>query len=339
MKKLISIFAVVFVLVFSCIPAFAESQVIDGYAVHNVPFNESFEGVLTSSNSGSQLYSSSENKTYNTSSVASAPATSSKPLFTASSIIDMIPKNAWKSNNDTYKVSFPADNGHTGVSYTWTSESKPNKVYHQSVGLSSFALKANRKYRFTFTVYCPMRSKGTFDFYLSDRENTSVPVVQLFHNVASPNGGGNLWVGSRNVTIEYVCPNNISTLVPVVKADIYGLDFACYINNFTITDITTEDLDNSINQGVDRIEDAGSDEPPLDTDISAFSSAIETMNGWLDQLNDFADSIDSAGDTAKDYISKGTELFNGFMSVAPASVIALIAFGVVFLVIRKIVGR
>lgn len=53
----------------------------------------------------------------------------------------------------------------------------------------------------------------------------------------------------------------------------------------------------------------------------------------------FADSIDSAGETAHEYISKGTELFNGFMGVAPASVIALVAFGVVFLVIRKIVGR
>lgn len=31
--------------------------------------------------------------------------------------------------------------------------------------------------------------------------------------------------------------------------------------------------------------------------------------------------------------------FNGFMGIAPASVIALVAFGVVFLVIRKIVGR
>ena len=111
------------------------------------------------------------------------------------------------------------------------------------------------------------------------------------------------------------------------------------IRNFTVNDMTTADLDSSIDKGVDRIEDAGSDEPPLDTDISAFQSAIDTMNGWLDQLNEFADSIDSAGETAHEYISKGTELFNGFMGVAPASVIALVAFGVVFLVIRKIVGR
>lgn len=341
MKKLISIFAVVLVLVFSCIPAFAESQVIDGYAVQNVPYNEAFEGVLTASDSGSQLYSSSENKTYNTSSVVSAPSTRSNALYSASSIIDMIPKNIWKSKNDTYTVTFPVTSGHTGVSYSWASESKPNTVYHYNsvAGNAVFSLKSSRKYRFTFTIYCPTRAKGTFNFYLANPNDSKTPVVELFHNEAPANGGANLGVGSRNVTIEYVVPNNVATLIPVVRAEIYGLEFVFYINNFTIIDITTEDLDNSINQGVDRIEDAGSDSPPLDTDISAFSSAIDTMNGWLDQLNEFADSIDSAGDTAKDYISKGTELFNGFMSVAPASVIALIAFGVVFLVIRKIVGR
>lgn len=117
------------------------------------------------------------------------------------------------------------------------------------------------------------------------------------------------------------------------------LNLFFYVNDLTIIDITTEDLDNSIDKGVQKIENAGSDEPPLDTDISAFQSAIDTMNGWLDQLDEFADSIDTAGETASEYISKGTELFNGFMGIAPASVIALVAFGVVFLVIRKIVGR
>lgn len=342
MKKLISIFAVVLVLVFSCVPAFAESQVINGYAVNNVPYNESFEGVLTASESGSQLYSSNGNKTYNTPSVLSAPATSSSSLFTAHSLIDMIPRNIWRSNNSDNSITFPVDNGYTGVSIVWNTNSNPNTVYHNKTvserAIFSF-LKASRKYRFSFTVYCPMTSKGTFDFYLADLDNMDTPIVKLFHNNAPPSTGGNLRV-KRAVTIEYVCPDDFSAvLIPVVRANIYGLQFTCYINDFTITDITTEDLDNSINKGVEKIENAGSDEPPLDTDISAFQSAIDIMNGWLDQLDQFADSIDSAGQTVSEYISKGTELFNGFMGIAPASVIALVAFGVVFLVIRKIVGR
>ena len=329
-------------LVFSCVPAFAEGQVIDGYAVDNVPYNESFEGVLTASDSGSQLYTSTGNKTYNTPSVLSAPATTSSSLFTAKSITNMIPTNIWRSNNADNTTTFPTDNGYTGVSIVWNTNSNPNAVYHSKTVVEKAMfkfLKAGRKYRFSFTIYCPMKSKGTFDFYLADLDNMNTPIVKLFHNNAPPSGGANLWV-KRAVTIEYVCPDDFSSvLIPVVRAEIYGLQFVCYINDFTITDITTEDLDNSINQGVEKIENAGSDEPPLDTDISAFQSAIDTMNGWLDQLDEFANSIDSAGQTVSAYISKGTELFNGFMGIAPASVIALVAFGVVFLVIRKIVGR
>ena len=181
--------------------------------------------------------------------------------------------------------------------------------------------------------------KGTFDFYLASQADMSTAVIPLCSASAPVSSGSSLSQSSRSYSLDFVAPNGVSALKPVVKGTVYGTEFLFYINDFTVTDITTEDLDNSINQGIDRIEDAGSDSPPLDTDISAFQSAIDTMNGWLDQLNEFADSIDSAGDTAKDYISKGTELFNGFISVAPASVIALISFGVVFLVIRKIVGR
>ena len=149
------------------------------------------------------------------------------------------------------------------------------------------------------------------------------------------------------VSIDFTLPEGSMNVVPVIKGYLYhstnpganSTSLTFYVKDFTITDITTEDLDNSIDKGVQKIENAGSDEPPLDTDITAFQSAIDTMNGWLDQLDAFADSIDSAGQTVSAYISKGTELFNGFMGIAPASVIALVAFGVVFLVIRKIVGR
>ena len=73
MKKIISVLSVVLVLAFSCaLTSFADDGVISGYAVDNVPYNESFEGVLTSSDSGSQFYTSIGNKTYNTSSVLSA---------------------------------------------------------------------------------------------------------------------------------------------------------------------------------------------------------------------------------------------------------------------------
>lgn len=340
MKKLISIFAVVLVLVFSCVPAFAESQVIDGYAVDNVPYNESFEGVLTASDSGSQLYSSTANKTYNTSSVLSAPSTSSSAVYTAKSIIDFLPLGCFGSSNN-YTRSVVSSNGYSGINFVWQQASTTNDVYTNTNFAKSFygILKPARKYRFTFTVDIQNAKVGYFNFNLVDTASNGNIIVRLFSRQV-PEGTGDALSVKQAVSIDVVMPDDIGTLVASVSAKVSRPEsFSFYINDLTIIDITTEDLDNSIDKGVQKIENVGSDEPPLDTDISAFQSAIDIMNGWLDQLNEFADSIDSAGDTAHEYISKGTELFNGFMGVAPASVIALVAFGVVFLVIRKIVGR
>ena len=324
-------------LVFSCVPAFAESQIIDGYAVDNVPYNEAFEGVLTASDNGSQLYSSSENRTYKTSSVLSAPATSSSSLYTAKSITNMRPINYWRGNGNP-TITSVSDNGYNGIKYFWSSNASPNTVSHlNSVPVFTF-FKSERKYRFSFTLTIESGYKGNFNFYLASPSSPTESVVTLC-TISAPSGGPNFLSHSQSYSLDVSLPNGVTSLIPIIKASVYGNDFILYINDFTVTDITTEDLDNSIDKGVQKIENAGSDEPPLDTDISAFQSAIDTMNGWLDQLDEFADSIDSAGQTASAYISKGTELFNGFMGIAPASVIALIAFGVVFLVIRKIVGR
>lgn len=329
-------------LVFSCVPAFAESQVIDGYAVSDVPYNESFDGVLTASDSGSQLYSSSGNRTYNTSSVLSAPATSSSAVYSYKSVTGFIPSNIWRGSNNP-AVTFPTNsNGYTAVKYVWASNSDKQNFYHYNSMTPFSKLQGGRKYRVTFSVSFS-RSSGSFTFYLANQSSPDTVLISLFNvsqNINMSNFG-------KSVSIDFTLPEGSMNVVPVIKGYLYqsnnasysSTELTFYVNDFTLIDITTEDLDNSIDKGVQKIENAGSDEPPLDTDISAFQSAIDTMNGWLTQLDEFADSIDSAGDTASEYISKGTELFNGFMGIAPASVIALVAFGVVFLVIRKIVGR
>lgn len=328
--------------VFSCVPAFAESQVIDGYAVDDVPYNEAFEGVITSSYSGSQLYSSTNDKTYNTPSVVSAPATSSSAVYSYKSVIDFIPKNIWRGSNNPTITSPTNSNGYTAVKYVWGSNNDKQKFYHFNSMAPFSKLQGGRRYRITFSVSFS-RSSGSFSFYLANQSSPDTVLISLF-NVSQTINMSN---SGKSVSIDFTLPEGSMNVVPVIKGYLYqsnnpsysATELTFYVNDFTITDITTEDLDNSIDKGVQKIENVGSDEPSLDTDISAFQSAIDTMNGWLEQLDNFADSIDSAGDTASEYISKGTELFNGFMGIAPASVIALVAFGVVFLVIRKIVGR
>ena len=255
MKKLISILSVVLVLVFSCVlTSFADDGVISGYAVDNVPYNEAFDGVLTVSDSGSQLYSSSENRTYKTSSVLSAPATSSSALYTSKSITNMRPVNYWRGGNNP-SITSVSDNGYNGIKYVWASNASPNTVTHlNSVPVFNF-FKSERKYRFSFTLTIKSGYKGTFDFYLASPSSPSDSVVTLC-SISAPSGSPSFLSHSESYTLDVSLPNGITSLIPIIKASVYGNDFILYINDFTVIDITTEDLDNSLNKLGDRLDNS-----------------------------------------------------------------------------------
>ena len=258
MKKLISVLSVVLVLVFSCVlTSFADDGVVSGYAVYDVPYNESFEGVLTSSNNGSQLYSSSENRTYNTSSVLSAPATTVDPLYTSKSITNMIPANIWRGDNSP-TITFPVLNGYIGVKYVWSSvpQSSVNNFWHNNEARYFTIFKSERKYRVTFTLSIKSHVKGNFAFFLAVPSDLSTPVIPLCSISAPPSGGAFLTSSSRSYSLEFTVPNAIDELTPVVKGGVYGTSIEFYINDFTVTDITTEDLDNSLNKLGDRLENS-----------------------------------------------------------------------------------
>lgn len=336
MKKLISIMAVACILVFSCVPAFAEGQYVEGYAVDDVPYNDFADGVLTASNDGSQLYSASSNRTYNTPAVLSA-TTNSNALYYYSDIYSGLftsNKDCFRATNMTYK------NLGTSVQFNLVDKSLDGKFYSRLQN-DLTKIKSGRKYRFTFTIVVDSKVKGDIALKLLNSLDHSL-VFTLFFNSAPASSGGYIWANTA-VTVDVTIPDSVvNGVYPYLTGNVvkgYTGDVTVAINKFTVTDVTDESLDNAVDKNVEGIGGLGSDEPALDTDISAFQTAIDTMNGWIDQLNEFADSIDSAGETVNEYISKGTELFNGFMGIAPASVIALVAFGVVFLVIRKIVGR
>lgn len=78
-------------------------------------------------------------------------------------------------------------------------------------------------------------------------------------------------------------------------------------------------------------------EPP---DVgSKFDDVIEKLNSWLDDLKGFSDSINSQGDEVAGYLSTGSNFINTFLSVAPAPILIFLSFGVIFVVVRKVVGR
>lgn len=248
---------------------FAEDEtVLDGYHVDDVPYNDAFEGVLTASNSGSQLYSSADNKTYNTSSVLSAPATTVEPLFTAKSITNMIPKNIWRGGNNPLSITFPDDNGYIGVKYVWGSSSPANPFYHLNNHPSMPFFKSGRKYRISFDLLIKSPVKGSFDFSLVSSIDPSKVVVPLC-SVSAPVGtGGNLVQGSRSYSLDITMPNGVDALMPIVKGSVYGTEFLFYINDFTVIDITTEDLDNSLGKFGDRIK-------------GFFDNLVESIKGFF----------------------------------------------------------
>lgn len=330
MKKLISVFAVALVLVFSCVPAFADEYncdiVPDSPYIFGLQVKDLDSGdVIVSSNRRSVVRAASDDSNadsvYYFNDIVAFRGTGVTPNPNSfPDVIEIIIVNGFRG----YKFKQKTDDFYSKYSSFITNPQQLEK------------LRATNKYHVTFTMH-QSNNWGAYKFYLYD----SVDPTRIIY-LAKKDFSTSIGV---NATFDfYITIPETWTGIPTIRFEASQLKnseiyYQIFINSLTFTDVTNENLDKAIDKGVDKIKNAGSDSPPLDTDISAFQSAIDTMNGWIDQLNEFADSIDSAGETAHEYISKGTELFNGFMGVAPASVIALVAFGVVFLVIRKIVGR
>lgn len=249
---------------------FAEDEtVLDGYHVDDVPYNTNFDAVLVASDNGSQLYSSSENKTYKTSSVLSAPATTVQPLYTAKSITNMCPNNIWRGSNSP-TITFPVLDGYTGVKYVWASasESSSNSYWHLNEARIFTFFKSERKYRVSFQLIIKSKVKGTFDFYLASKSDTSNPVIPLCSYSAKIGSGDYLTSASRFYSLEFTTPNGIDELTSVVKGGVYGTEFLFYINDFTVTDITSEDLDNSLGKLGDRIK-------------GFFDNLVESIKGFF----------------------------------------------------------
>lgn len=198
---------------------------------------------------------------------------------------------------------------------------------------------AGNKFVFTFRVKCELSSSTTGHsrayFVYVDGQTGQELILWDSDKVTNWDTLGNL----ITVTLEFPDTFGVSGSLNFRVVNNTMENFVCGIVDLSVSDMTYAGINNAVDKNVEGIGGIGSDEPSLDTDISVFQSAIDTMNGWLDQLDQFADSIASAGQTAHEYISKGTEVFNGFMGVAPAAVIALVGFGIVFIVVRKIVGR
>ena len=241
---------------FSAFADGSDETVLDGYHVADVPYDTNFNSVLTASDDEYVLYSAEDDKTYKSSSVMSVnDVGNSDVLYTDKSITDFLPVACFGSANK-YTRSTVTSAGYTGVSFGWEEVSKTNNMYTATRFAKSFygKLKGGRKYRITFTVDIQNAAFGQFDFNLVDSSNNDTIVVRLFSKKGVV--GTNVWLtGKQNVSIDVVMPDDIGTPVGFISANIVDKNsFVFYINDFTITDITSEDLDNSLGKLGDRIK-------------------------------------------------------------------------------------
>lgn len=72
---------------------------------------------------------------------------------------------------------------------------------------------------------------------------------------------------------------------------------------------------------------------------SSLDDVLDTLDGYISQLDETNDQIESATDTSVAYVEQGTTVINSVFGVFPAIVTALVIFGVVFVFCRKVVGR
>lgn len=66
---------------------------------------------------------------------------------------------------------------------------------------------------------------------------------------------------------------------------------------------------------------------------------LATLQDYQEKLKGTIDTIGSAASDVANYISAGTSFVNGVVGVAGAGFTALIVFGIVFVLVRKVVGR
>lgn len=88
----------------------------------------------------------------------------------------------------------------------------------------------------------------------------------------------------------------------------------------------------------DKIWNGDGSVPPFDNN-NKFAQVIETLNEWTAKIKEFSGSIDSSADTVTGYLQSGTSFLNSAMGAFPAALTAVLGFALVFIVVRKVVGR
>ena len=92
-------------------------------------------------------------------------------------------------------------------------------------------------------------------------------------------------------------------------------------------------------ENVDRILNAGSDSPPLNTEQNGLTEVISNLNNWVSQLGEFEKQMSENEVENSENMAQAKTFINGFFGVVPKALIACFSLFLVMVVVVKLVGR
>lgn len=92
-------------------------------------------------------------------------------------------------------------------------------------------------------------------------------------------------------------------------------------------------------ENIDRILNAGSDSPPLNTEQNGLTEVISNLNNWVSQLGEFEKQMSENEVENSENMAQAKTFINGFFGVVPKALIACFSLFLVMVVVVKLVGR
>ena len=296
MKKLISVFAVVLVLVFSCVlTSFAD----DSYSCDIVPDSPYIWGLqVIDNNSGSVVQSVGRKAVMRAS--ASASSTSSDSVYYFKDIVSFQGTGVTPNPNTTTNViQMITLNGYRGYKFLQKSDSfyqQYNSFRTNPLTLSK--LRATNKYHVTFTMQ-QSGNWGAYHLYIYDSVEPS-----RFISLAKKDNSTSIGV---NASFDfYVTIPDTWTGVPTIRYEATNIKnseiyYQIFINNLTFTDVTNENLDKALDKFGNRVDDIVNPSVPYENfddgsfkdsanELKEAENALPTVD--FNAIDDLANSVD-----------------------------------------------
>lgn len=294
MKKLISVFAVVLVLVFSCVlTSFA-----DDYNCDIVPYSPYIWGLqVVDNNTGNVVQSSGRRAVVRAS---SASSTSSDSVYFFKDIVSFQGTGV-TPNPDTLPnvIERITVNGYRGYKFKQKSDEfyqKYNSFRTNPMTLSK--LRATNKYHVTFTMK-QSNNWGAYHLFLYDSVEPS-RVISLAKKDYSSSIGVNASFDFY-VTIPETWTGVPSLRFEATQLKNSELYYQIFINNLTFTDVTNENLDKALDKFGDRLEQSIDPTVPYEkfdngsfkdsaNELKEAENALPTVD--FNAIDDLANSVD-----------------------------------------------